>query len=125
MTGWAVTKRLICLISVLQIPKTENYWALAEVVEYLRAEAEAKMKDFLDTVARWLMGDDVKVTKLVKGSRPATTIVERVEEGDYHLILLASNGRGTFERMIMDSDLDRVVASTNRSVLMMPSRNNR
>ncbi len=113
----------LTLLSVPQIPETENYRAPAEVVENLRAEAEAKMKDFLDAVARALEKDGLQVSTLVKGSRPATTIVETAEEEDYSLILLTSNGRGTFDRMFMGADSERVVGSTNRCVLMMPSRN--
>jgi nucleotide-binding universal stress UspA family protein len=115
----------LTLLSVPQIPETENYRAPADVVENLRVEAEAKMKNFLEAVARSLENDDIKVNILVKGSRPATTIVETAEEGDYGLIMLTSNGRGTFDRMIMGADSERVVGSTNRCVLMMPSRNNR
>ena len=64
----------------------------------------------------------IKVDIIVKGSRPATTIVETAEEGDYGLIMLTSNGRGSFGRIIMGADSERIVGSTNRSVLMMPSR---
>jgi len=113
----------LTLLSVPQIPETEKYRAPADVVENLRVEAEAKMKNFLDAVARALEKDGLKVSTLVKGSRPATTIVETAEEEDFSLILLTSNGRGTFDRMIMGADSERVVGSTNRCVLMMPSRN--
>jgi nucleotide-binding universal stress UspA family protein len=113
----------LTLISVPQIPETENYRAPADVIENLRAEAEAKMTNFLEAVARSLEKDGVKTNILVKGSRPATTIVEVADEGDYDLIMLTSNGRGTFDRMIMGADSERVVGSTNRCVLMMPSRN--
>ena len=113
----------LTLLSVPQIPETEKYRAPADVVENLRVEAETKMKNFLDAVARALEKDGLKVSTLVKGSRPATTIVETAEEEDYSLILLTANGRGTFDRMIMGADSERVVGSTNRCVLMMPSRN--
>ncbi len=112
----------LTLISVPQIPETENYRAPADVVESLRAEAEAKMENFLEAVARDLEKDGLKVATLVKGSRPATTIVETAEEGDFGLIALTSNGRGNFDRMIMGADSERIVASTNRCVLMMPAR---
>jgi nucleotide-binding universal stress UspA family protein len=121
--GLAYDSELI-LISVPQIPETENYRAPADVVESLRAEAEAKMINFLEAVARSLEKDGLKVSIRVKGSRPATTIVETAEEEDIGLILLTSNGRGAFDRMIMGADSERVVGSTNRCVLMMPSRNN-
>ena len=114
----------LTLLSVPQIPETDNYRAPADVVEQLRVEAEAKMINFLEAVARSLEKDGVKTHILVKGSRPATTIVETAEEGDFGLIALTSNGRGTFDRMIMGSDSERVVANTDRCVLMMPSRNN-
>ncbi len=112
----------VTLISVPQIPETDNYRAPADVVENLRAEAEAKMTNFLEAVARGLKKDGIKVDIIVKGSRPATTIVETAEEGDYGLIMLTSNGRGNFGRMIMGADSERIVGSTNRCVLMMPSR---
>jgi len=114
----------LTLLSVPQIPETDNYRAPADVVENLRAEAEAKMKNFLDAVARSLEKDGLRVSTLVKGSRPATTVVETAEEEDYGLIMLTSNGMGAFDRLIMGSDSERVVGSTNRCVLMMPSRNN-
>jgi nucleotide-binding universal stress UspA family protein len=114
----------LILLSVPQIPETDNYRAPADVVESLRADAEAKMTNFLEAVARSLEKDGLEVSIRVKGSRPATTIVETAEEEDIGLILLTSNGRGTFDRMIMGADSERVVGSTNRCVLMMPSRNN-
>ena len=114
----------LTLLSVPQIPETENYRAPADVVENLRIEAEAKMKNFLEAVARSLENDGIKTHIIVKGSRPAMTIVETAEENDFGLILLTSNGRGAFDRMIMGADSERVVASTSRCVLMMPSRNN-
>ena len=80
------------------------------------------MTNFLEAVARDLEKDGIKVNIVVKGSRPATTIVETAEEGDYSLILLTSNGRGTFDRMIMGADSERIVDNTDRCVLMMPSR---
>ncbi len=119
-----VYKSEVTLLSVPQIPETDNYRAPADVVENLRAEAEAQMTNFLQAVARSLEADGIKVSILVKGSRPATTIIETAEEGDFCLILLTSNGRGAFDRMIMGADSERVVDSTNRCVLMMPSRNN-
>ncbi len=114
----------LTLLSVPQIPETENYRAPADVVENLRIEAEAKMINFLEAVARSLENDGIKTHIIVKGSRPAMTIVETAEENDFGLILLTSNGRGAFDRMIMGADSERVVASTSRCVLMMPSRNN-
>lgn len=114
----------ITLLSVPQIPETDNYRAPAEVVETLRAEAETNMKDFLEAVARSLREDDLKVSTLVKGSRPATTIVETAEQEGFDLIMLTSNGRGSFDRFIQGSDSERVVQNTTKSVFMMPSRNN-
>jgi nucleotide-binding universal stress UspA family protein len=114
----------ITLLSVPQIPETENYRAPADVVESLRAEAEAKMKDFLDAVARSLREDDLQVSTLVRGSRPATTIVETAAGEGFDLIMLTSNGRGSFDRFIQGSDSERVVQNTEKSVFMMPSRNN-
>jgi nucleotide-binding universal stress UspA family protein len=112
------------LLSVPQIPETDNYRAPADVVEQLRAEAEAQMINFLEAVSRGLEKDDVNTNILVKGTRAATTIVETAEEGDFDLIALTSNGRGGFKRVMMGSDSERVVDNTNRCVLMMPSRNN-
>lgn len=114
----------ITLLSVPQIPETENYRAPAEVVEVLRAEAEVKMKNFLDAVARSLREDGLTVHTLVKGSRPATTIVETAENMEFDLIMLTSNGRGSFDRFIQGSDSERVVQNTHKNVFMMPSRNN-
>lgn len=114
----------ITLLSVPQIPETENYRAPADVIEQLRAEAEAQMTNFLEAVARGLEKDNVKTSILVKGTRAATTIVDTAEEGNFDLIALTSNGRGGFKRVMMGSDSERVVANADRCVLMMPSRNN-
>jgi len=115
----------VTLLSVPQIPETENYRAPADVIEELRAEAEAQMTNFLEAVSRGLQKDGVKTKVLVKGTRAATTIVETAEEGDFDLIALTSNGRGGFKRVMMGADSERVVANADRCVLMMPSRNNR
>lgn len=114
----------LTLLSVPQIPETDNYRAPADVVENLRAEAEAQMTNFLEAVSRGLEKDDVNTSIMVKGTRAATTIGETAEEGDFDLIALTSNGRGGFKRVMMGADSERVVGSTNLCVLMMPSRNN-
>jgi nucleotide-binding universal stress UspA family protein len=115
----------LTLISVPVVPETEKYRAPADVLQSLRQEAETKMQDFLDAVARSLRKDDVQVSTLVTGTRTATTIVDTAEKKGFDLICLTSNGRGTFERIMLGSDAERIVQNTDRSVLMMPVRNDR
>lgn len=112
----------LTLISVPAVPDPEHYRAPADVLQYLRHEAESKMQEFLDAVARSLRADKVEVSTLVTGTRTATTIVETAEQKGYDLICLTSNGRGTFDRMLLGSDAERIVQNTDKSVLMMPVR---
>jgi len=112
----------LTLISVPAVPDPTHYRAPADVVQYLRHEAETKMQEFLDAVALSLRVDDVKVTTQVSGTRTASTIVETADRERYDWICLTSNGRGTFDRMLLGSDAERIVQNTGRSVLIMPVR---
>ncbi|RLD03919.1 MAG: hypothetical protein DRI56_11840, partial [Chloroflexota bacterium] len=87
----------LTLTSVPEIPEAENYRAAADVVEVLRHEAEYKMQNFLDAVARSLRKDGIEVHTIVQGSQPVHTIVELGDEGNYDLIMVTTKGRSGFD----------------------------
>lgn len=113
----------ITLISVPEVPEVENYRAAADVVEDLRREAEFKMQNFLDAVARSLRADGIKVNTLVRGSRSAHTIVETREEEGYDLLIVTSKGRSGFELTMIGSVAERIVEYSEGSVCIVPVLN--
>ena len=113
----------LTLISVPEVPEVENYRAAAEVVEVLRHEAELKMQNFLDAVARSLQADGIKVNTLVRGSRSVQTIVETREEGNYDLLMVTSKGRSGFDLTMIGSVVERIVEKSEHSICIVPSLN--
>jgi nucleotide-binding universal stress UspA family protein len=110
----------IILLAVPQVPQMKDYRAPDMAVEQIRAQMEATMDNFLGAVARSLREDGVKVRTITKGSLPVRTIVATAEEEDAEMILLTSRGRGGFDRIIMGSVAESVVANSDRAVLMVP-----
>lgn len=110
----------IVLLAVPQVPETQNYRAADEAVEQIRSQMVSTMDNFLGAVARSLRQDGLEVHPMTQGSLPVRTIVSVSEEEDVDLIMLTSRGRGGIDRLFMGSVAERVVAESNRAVLMVP-----
>ena len=112
----------LLLLSVPAVPEGKDYRASSEVVERIRHKAENNMRRFLQAVARSLRKDRLKVRTLVKGSKPARTVVEVSEKENMDLIMITSRGRGRLDLLLMGSVAEEIVRETNKPVFMMPVR---
>ena len=110
----------IILLAVPQVPEVRDYRAPDVAVEQIRTQMEDTMDNFLGAVARSLREDGVNARPITKGFLPVRTIVSTAREEDVEMIMLTSRGRGGFDRLIMGSVAESVVAESNRAVLMVP-----
>jgi nucleotide-binding universal stress UspA family protein len=111
----------LILLSVPAVPEVKDYRAAADVVEKVREKAEVNMGKFLNAVARSLREDGIQVRILVKGNRPAVTIVDVCEEISADLIMMTSRGRGGMDLFMMGSVAHRVVEHTSQLVFLLPA----
>ncbi|HKJ26727.1 MAG TPA: universal stress protein [Anaerolineales bacterium] len=110
----------IVLLAVPQVPEVQSYRAPDQAVEQIRSQMVTTMENFLSAVGRSLREDGLQVRTMTFGSLPVRTIVSVGEEEDADLIMLTSRGRGGIDRLFMGSVAERVVAESNRAVLMVP-----
>lgn len=115
----------VILLSVPQVPEVQNYRAPSNAVEQIRSRMVGTMEDFLHAVSRSLGEDGLKTRTLITGSLPVRTIVSTGEEENVDLIVLTSRGRGGLDHLFVGSVAERVVAETNKAVLMVPVPNHK
>jgi nucleotide-binding universal stress UspA family protein len=110
----------LIIMTVPEVPETENYRAPAGVVETIRNEAVGNIQKFLEAVARALREDGIAVRTMVTGSRAVPAIVSQGEEADADLIMVTSHGRGGIELLLMGSVAERVVEDSDKMIFMVP-----
>ncbi len=110
----------LLLISVPAVPESEKYRAAASVVNAIRKQAVAGMKEYLQTVSTRLEADGVRVKTIVTGSYPARTIVDVGRREAVDLIMITSQGRGGLDLLFMGSVAQQVVQLTDSPVFIIP-----
>lgn len=110
----------VILLSVPQVPEVQNYRAPSTAIEQIRSHTVETMEHFLNAVSRSLKEDGLNIRTMITGSLPVRTIVSIGEEENVDLIVLTSRGRGGLDRLFVGSVAERVVAETNKAVLMVP-----
>jgi nucleotide-binding universal stress UspA family protein len=110
----------ILLLSVPEVPEAWLYGAMGEVVEGLRADAEARLCQYLQRITRSLGQAGFEAQALVTGSGPARTIVALSESEAADMILLATHGRGGVDRLLVGSVADQVSQHARCPVLLVP-----
>ena len=110
----------LMLICVPAVPESEKYRAPASVIQAIRKQAEANMREYLASVAESLRAEGLAVRTVVTGSRPARTIVDVGKREGVDLIMLTSQGRGGLDLVFMGSVAQQVVQLTDNPVLVLP-----
>jgi nucleotide-binding universal stress UspA family protein len=110
----------LIIMTVPEVPETENYRAPAGVVETIRNEAVANIQKFLEAVARALREDGIAVRTMVTGSRAVPAIVSQGEEAEVDLIMVTSHGRGGIELLLTGSVAERIVEDSDKMIFMVP-----
>jgi nucleotide-binding universal stress UspA family protein len=110
----------VLLLRVPQVPEAHLYGAVIEEIQQLRLEAEEQAYVYLAKVVADLQEEGIEASPLVKGSRPAKTIVSVAKEKKVDMIMLATHGRGEIERLFLGSVADRVVHQAPCPVFLVP-----
>jgi nucleotide-binding universal stress UspA family protein len=81
--------------------------------------AVREAEDYLETVARRLVRDGVKVKTSVWYGPPASSIVEAAEAGKVDLIVMNSHGRTGLGRLVLGSVAESVLRGTRTPILLL------
>jgi nucleotide-binding universal stress UspA family protein len=115
----------VLLLHVPEVPEAEEFGAMVEEIEALRKQAEEQAMEYLTRIASELEEEGIQTRVIIKGSRPAETIVSVAREEEADVILLATHGRGGMDRLFMGSVADRVIQYSHRPVFLVPIRERR
>ncbi len=110
----------VLLLTVPQVPEAHQYGALVEEIQKLREQAELQAHQYLEQVAESLRKHGVQARVIVKGARPAETIVSVAEEEQVDVVMLATHGRGGLDRLFVGSVADKVVQQAPCPVFLVP-----
>ncbi len=120
-----IFESVVLLISVPQVPEAEMYGAVINEIRELREHAETEAKEYLEGVSTNLQKAGVNTTVIVTGSRPAQTIVSIAQKEKVDVIMMATNGRGGMDSLIIGSVAERIVQNTDCPVFLVPIRERR
>ncbi len=81
---------------------------------------QIQIRAYLQRVSDELHEDGIEATVLVTGNGPARTIVRVGQEEMVDLIMLATHGRGGFDRLMVGSVADRVTQNMPCPVFLVP-----
>jgi len=115
-----IFKSEVLLLSVPEVPEAEEYGAVIEEIQELRHQAEEESREYLTCIADILSEDGINSRIIVNGSRPAQEIAAVAEEENVDVIMMATHGRGGFDRLFMGSIAERTVKITHCPVFLVP-----
>ena len=101
----------VLLLSVPERPESDAY-----VVE---------LEQYLESVANLLRASGLEVETVLAGSEPAPTIIEISQSRSVDMIMMATHGRGGFDRLIMGSVSERVMEESPYPVFLLPIKDRR
>ncbi|WP_420631647.1 universal stress protein [Candidatus Leptofilum sp.] len=84
-----------------------------------------KMQQYLDSVAKFCNNEGVLAKVCLTGDDPAKTAIQLSQEANIDLIMLATHGRGSWQRMLLGSVADEIVRQANCPVFLVPIREQR
>ena len=79
-----------------------------------------ELEQHLKSVANLLLAAGLEVETALTGSEPAPTIIETSQSRSVDLIMMATHGRGGFDRLIMGSVSERVIEESPQPVFLLP-----
>ena len=112
----------LILLTVPAVPEPEDYHAPSELIENIRKRAEHEIDKFLESIARTLREEGIRVKVMVTGTLPARTIVTVGQEEEVDMIMSTSRGRGGWELLMLGSEVERVVEQSEKNVFIVPIR---
>ena len=85
-------------------------------------ESLASIRHYLDGIKNHLAESNIEVQTRVTGQNAGHTIVQVSQDEEIDLIMLATHGRGGFDRLMLGSVADLVVRHTTCPILLVPAR---
>ncbi len=89
---------------------------------YTAMEDEARRQ--MEQLAGKIGGDGYKLKTVIKAGNPAQTIVETAREEDVDFIYMGAHGKGFFNRLLLGSVSEKVLALSDRPVMIQQCRIN-
>ncbi|GJM42589.1 MAG: hypothetical protein DHS20C20_28710 [Ardenticatenaceae bacterium] len=84
-----------------------------------------KIQQYLDSVATFCNNKGVPAKVCLTGRDPAKTAIQLSQEENIDLIMLATHGRGNWQRMLLGSVADEIVRHASCPVFLVPTREQR
>ncbi|WP_420645262.1 universal stress protein [Candidatus Leptofilum sp.] len=81
-----------------------------------------KMQQYLDSVAKFCNNEGILAKVCLTGDDPAKTAIQISQDANIDLIMLATHGRGSWQRMLLGSVADEIVRNANCPVFLVPTR---
>jgi nucleotide-binding universal stress UspA family protein len=116
---------VVLLLNVPEVPEAQQYGAIVEEIDEMRAKAEDEACAYLEGIANFLRQEGIETQIFVTGSRPAETIISLAEEEAVDVVMLATHGRGEMDRLFVGSIAERIVQHTHCPVFLVPIRERR
>ncbi|MFZ0544810.1 MAG: universal stress protein [Candidatus Promineifilaceae bacterium] len=87
-------------------------------------ESQEKIQEYLEGVSAVFQNDGILARPTLTGSDPVSTIVDYGRQNKVDLIMIATHGRGGWQRLLLGSVADAVVRQANCSVFLVPIQDN-
>lgn len=110
----------ILLLSVPEVPDPREFGVGVDWVAQRRREAEYRSWVYLAGVMAAVKERCPSVHTVVKGSRPASTIVEVSDSSNVNMIMMSTRAHSGLDRLWMGSVAERVVQYTDKPVFLLP-----
>ncbi|MCB9177655.1 MAG: universal stress protein [Caldilineae bacterium] len=111
----------IVLLTVLEIPRAEDFGLLADAVAALRARAEAGARAYLEAIAGALTAEGLRARIRIRAMHPARAIIAEMGATDERgLAMLSSHGRTGLVSALIGNVAGQVVTHTAGEVFLVP-----
>ncbi|KAA3655713.1 MAG: universal stress protein [Chloroflexi bacterium] len=120
LDGSEYSERVLPYVRLLAQHFGSNVLLLTVPTGFASPSFQIQIRGYLQRVADELREDGVEATVLVTGNGPARTIVRVGQEEMVDLIMLATQGRGGFDRLMVGSVADRVTQNMPCPIFLVP-----
>jgi nucleotide-binding universal stress UspA family protein len=121
LDGSPHSERVLPYVSLFAQSFASKVTLLTVPVGNASAAYQAQLGHYLQGVAEELLAEGVQVEVMVTGNGPARTIVRISHEHKADLIMLATQGRGGFDRLMLGSVADRIIQTMPCPLFLVPS----
>lgn len=84
-----------------------------------------KIQQYLDSIATFCNNEGIPTQACITGHDPAKTTIKLSQKENVDLIMLATHGRGGWQRLLLGSVADEIVRHANCPVFLVPIREQR